>query len=57
VEIIPGQAEHDSGVCRKVFGFRPEILFAFVPEPCSESARNGVRLHLGTPFALPRIPQ
>jgi hypothetical protein len=24
VEIIPGQVEHHSGACRKVFGFRPE---------------------------------
>jgi hypothetical protein len=32
VEIIPGQVEHYSGVCRKVFGFRLES--------CSHHSRN-----------------
>src|SRR5260370_28144943 len=51
------QAEQDSGVSQKVFGFSPESVFAFIPECCSESARNPVRLHPGTLFALPRNTQ
>jgi hypothetical protein len=55
------QAEQHSGVSQKVFGFSPKSLFAFIPESCSESARNRVRLHPGTLFGLPRkrenIPQ
>ncbi len=47
------QAEQDSGVSQKVFGFSPESVFAFIPECCSESARNAVRLHPGTLFGLP----
>jgi hypothetical protein len=49
------QAEQDSGVSQKVFGFSPEFVFAFIPECCSESARNPVRLHPGTLFACPGI--
>ena len=30
----------------------PGILFAFIPELCSESARYAVRPHPGTPFAF-----
>src|ERR1039457_2869639 len=48
------QAEQHSGVSQKVFGFSPESVFAFLPECCSESARNPVRLHPGMLFALPR---
>jgi hypothetical protein len=48
------QAEQHSGVSQKVFGFSPESVFAFIPECCSESARNPVRLHPGTLFGLPR---
>ena len=48
------QAEQHSGVSQKVFGFSPESVFAFIPECCSESARNPVRLHPGMLFALPR---
>jgi hypothetical protein len=32
-------------------------VFAFRPECCSESHRNGVRLHNGIAFAFDRIPQ
>jgi hypothetical protein len=32
------EAEQDSGVGQKVFGFGPEFVFAFNPERCSESA-------------------
>jgi len=48
------QAEQHSGVSQKVFGFSPESVFAFIPECCSESTRNPVRLHPGTLFGLPR---
>jgi hypothetical protein len=51
------QAEQHSGVSQKVFGFRPESVFALRPECCSESARNPVRLHPGMLFALPRNTQ
>jgi hypothetical protein len=46
VENIPGQAERDSGVGQKVFGFSPES--------CSASPRNAVRLQPGILFDLPR---
>jgi hypothetical protein len=51
------QAEQHSGVSQKVFGFSPESVFAFIPECCSESARNPVRLHPGMLFGLPRNTQ
>ena len=51
------QAEQHSGASQKVFGFSPESVFAFIPECCSESARNPVRLHPGTLFGLPRNTQ
>jgi integrase/recombinase XerD len=35
---------------------QPGILFAFIPESCSGSTRNAVRLHPGTPFAFARNP-
>src|SRR5436190_23653841 len=34
----------------------PGILFAFIPESCSTSTRNAVRLHRGNLFALARNP-
>jgi hypothetical protein len=49
------QAEQHSGVSQKGFGFSPESVFAFIPECCSESARNPVRLPSGMLFALPGI--
>jgi len=39
-----------------VFGFIPESVFAFIPEPRSESSRNAVRLHPGIAFAFARNP-
>jgi hypothetical protein len=44
VEIIPGEAERDSGTGLKVFGFIAESVFAFIPESCSRSP--------GTPFGI-----
>jgi len=45
---IPGRAES--------VRLPPGILFAFIPESCSESTRNAVRLHPGMVFALARYP-
>jgi hypothetical protein len=42
---------------RQLFGFPSESLFDIIPEPCSESSRNAVRLYPGIVFALPQIPQ
>ena len=52
-----GETERDSGIGLKLFGFIAESVFAFIPEPCSESSRNAVRHHRGIAFILPRIPQ
>src|SRR5689334_8234236 len=52
-----GEAEHDSGIGLKLFGFIAESVFAFIPESCSGSSRNAVRHHRGIAFILPRIPQ
>jgi len=37
--------------------FPTGTVFAFRPECCSGSQRNGVRLHTGTAFTFDRIPQ
>ena len=52
-----GEAEHDSGIGLKLFGFIAESVFTFIPESCSRSSRNTVRNHPGIAFTLPRIPQ
>ena len=46
---IRAQAERDSGIGLKLFGF--------IPESCSRSPRNSVRNHPGIAFTFPRIPQ
>jgi hypothetical protein len=51
-----GEAERDSGVGLKLFGFIAESVFAFIPESCSGSPRKAVRNHPGIAFTLPRIP-
>jgi hypothetical protein len=51
-----GEAEHDSGIGLKLFGFIAESVFTFIPESCSRSSRNNVRNHPGIAFTLPRIP-
>jgi hypothetical protein len=51
-----GEAERDSGLDLKLFDFIAESVFAFIPEPCSGSSRNAVRLHRGMAFIWPRIP-
>jgi hypothetical protein len=35
---IRAQAERDSGVSRKLFGFIAESVFTFIPEFCSRSS-------------------
>src|SRR5271165_5242116 len=57
VENIPLQAERHSAGRQKLFAFPPESAFTFRPECCSESQRNGVRLHCGFAFTFDRIPQ
>ena len=49
--------ERDSGESGKVFGFRPESVFTFIPESRSTSSRNPVHLPAGMPFSLPRNTQ
>jgi hypothetical protein len=51
-----GEAERDSGVGLKLFGFIAESMFAFIPKSCSGSSRHAVRHHRGIAFILPRIP-
>jgi hypothetical protein len=51
-----GEAERDSGVGLKLFGFIVESVFAFIPESCSGSSRTAVRLHPGFMFILSRNP-
>jgi hypothetical protein len=53
---IRAQAERDSGIGLKLFGFIAESVFTFIPESCSHSPRNGVRNHPGIAFTFPRIP-
>jgi hypothetical protein len=54
---IRAQAERDSGIGLKLFGFIAESVFTFIPESCSGSSRNSVRNHPGIAFTFPRIPQ
>ncbi len=51
-----GEAERDSGIGLKLFGFIPEPVFTFIPESCSGSTRNTVRNHPGIAFILSRNP-
>ena len=54
---IRAQAERDSGIGLKLFGFIAESVFTFIPESSSRSPRNSVRNHPGIAFTFPRIPQ
>jgi hypothetical protein len=53
---IRAQAERDSGIGLKLFGFIAESVFTFIPESCPRSPRNSVRNHPGIAFTFPRIP-
>src|SRR5580700_9423195 len=48
------QAERDSGIGLKLFGFIAESVFTFIPEHCSSSTRNTVRDHPGIAFTFDR---
>jgi hypothetical protein len=54
---IRAQAERDSGIGLKLFGFIAESVFTFIPESRSDSSWNSVRNHPGIAFILVRIPQ
>jgi hypothetical protein len=54
---IRAQAERDSGIGLKLFGFIAESVFTFIPESRSRSPRNSVRNHPGIAFTFLRIPQ
>ena len=54
---IRAQAERDSGIGLKLFGFIAESVFTIIPESCSSSSWNSVRNHPGIAFTLDRIPQ
>ena len=53
---IRAQADRESGIGLKLFGFIAESVFTFVPESCSGSSRNAVRNHPGIAFTFPRNP-
>ena len=53
---IRAQAERDSGIGLKLFGFIAESVFTIIPESCSGSSRNSVRNHPGILFTILRIP-
>ncbi len=55
-KLIRDQAERDSGIGLKLFGFIAESVFTFIPESCSRSPRNTVRNHPGIAFTFARIP-
>jgi hypothetical protein len=55
VENIPGKSNTIPGSLKSV-QLQPGIVFTFIPEWCSESARNAVQLHRGTMFSFARIP-
>ena len=56
-KLFRDQAERGSGIGLKLFGFIAESVFTFIPERCSESSRNTVRIHPGIAFTLDRNPQ
>jgi hypothetical protein len=56
-KLFRDQAERDSGIGLKLFGFIAESVFTIIPESCSGSPRNAVRNHPGIAFILDRIPQ
>jgi hypothetical protein len=56
-KLFRDQAERDSGIGPKLFGFIAESVFTIIPESCSGSSWNGVRNHPGMAFILDRIPQ
>ena len=55
-KLFRDQAERDSGIGLKLFGFIAESVFTIIPESCSGSPRNSVRNHPGIAFIFDRIP-
>jgi hypothetical protein len=43
-KLFRDQAERGSGIGLKVFGFITESVFTIIPEPCSDSSWNSVRI-------------
>ena len=56
-KLFRDQAERDSGISLKLFGFIAESVSTFIPESCSDSSWNSVRNHPGIAFTLDRIPR
>ena len=56
-KLFRAQAERDSGIGLKLFGFLAESTFTIIPESCSGSPRNSVRNHPGIAFTFVRNPQ
>ena len=56
-KLFRDQAERDSGIGLKLFGFIAESVFTIIPESCSGSSWNSVRNHPGIAFIFVRIPQ
>lgn len=55
-KLFRDQAERDSGIGLKLFGFIAESVFTIIPESCSGSSWNSVRNHPGIAFTFARIP-
>jgi hypothetical protein len=55
-KLFRDQAERDSGIGLKLFGFIVESVFTIIPESCSDSSWNSVRNHPGIAFTFARIP-
>ena len=55
-KLFRDQAERDSGIGLKLFGFIAESVFTIIPESCSGSSWNSVRNHPGIAFTFDRIP-
>lgn len=56
VENVPGKSNTILGRVKSV-QLQPGTVFTFIPEWCSESARNLVQLHRRMVFSFARIPQ
>ena len=56
-KLFRDQAERDSGIGLKPFGFIAESVFTIIPESCSGSSWNTVRNHPGIAFIFDRNPQ
>ena len=55
-KLFRDQAERDSGIGLKLFGFTAESVFTIIPESCSRSSWISVRNHPGIALTFDRIP-